>query len=122
MWREPTSTPRAPRQPLARVRHEPLGVALDDVLERAAVDLHRVRDAERPERAGEDHRPHDEVVGQRDVGAHALGDLADGGDVALDVALELLVGAVQERLGVEALVAVVDVDGQQVADVRAGGP
>ena len=65
----PTSTPPAPSQPLARPGQEALGVALDDVLERAAVDLHRVRDAERLERAAHDRRAHHEVVGQRDVGA-----------------------------------------------------
>ena len=91
-------------------------MALDHVLERAAVDLDRARHAG----AGQDERSHDEVVGQRGVGLDAPGDLPDSRHVALDVGGDLLVGAVGQRLGVEALVAVGDVDGQQAADRRAG--
>ena len=42
--REPTSTVRGPLEPLARGREEALGLGLDRVLERAAVDLDRVGD------------------------------------------------------------------------------
>jgi hypothetical protein len=91
-------------------------VGLDDVLQRAAVDLDGVRDV--PEPAGEDRGAHDEVVGERDLGAGAGGGLADGGDVGLDVAVELLVGQVRKGAGVGALVAIGDVERQQPADVR----
>ena len=112
VWREPTRIPRAPREALARVRQE-ARVRLDRVLERAAVDLHRVR-ARRPcERAREDQRAHHQVVGERDVGPHALGDLAHRGDVALHVALELGVGEVRERARLDPVVAVGDVDGSR---------
>jgi hypothetical protein len=114
--REPTSTPRAAREALAGVGQEPLRVALDDVLERAAVDLHRVRRV--LERAGEDRGPHDEVVGQRDVGLHPGDDLAHRRDVRGDVGLELVVAAVEEGAGLEPLVAVGDVDRQQAPDLR----
>ena len=66
VWREPTSTPRAPARP-SRAAGQEARVRLDRVLERAAVDLHRVRDAGARERPREDQRAHDEVVGQRDV-------------------------------------------------------
>ena len=46
VWREPTRIPRAPARPSHGVRHEPR-MRLDGVLERAAVDLDRVRHAER---------------------------------------------------------------------------
>ena len=88
---------------------------LDRVLERGAVDLDRVRDA--VERPREHDRAHHEVVGERDVGPHALGDLAHGGDVALEVVVELGVGELGERLRLDPLVAVGDVDRQQAAEV-----
>ena len=69
------------------------------------------------ERAGEDHRAHDEVVGERDVGPGARGDLADRGDVALEVGRELVLAEVLERARLDALVAVGHVDGQQPAEV-----
>ena len=73
--------PRA-RQALARPGQEARGVALDDVLQGAAVHLHRVGHvAAQP--AGEDRRPHDEVVGERHVGPGARADVAHGGDVGL---------------------------------------
>ena len=45
------------------------------------------------------------------------GDLADGADVGLDVAIELRLGQLREGLDLEALVGVLDVDGEQAADV-----
>ena len=55
--------------------------------------------------AGEDHRAHDEVVGERGVeAAEPLGKLADGGDVGGEVVLELGVAELGERLRLEALV------------------
>ena len=108
------------RQALPRPGQEALRIALDDVLQRAAVDLHRVGHvAAQP--AGEDRRPHDEVVGQRHVGPRARADVAHGGDVGLHVGLDLGVAALQQRARLEALVAVGDVDRQQAADVRAPG-
>ena len=65
--------------------------------------------------------PHHGVVGQRDVGPDALGDLPHGGHVAGHVVLDLLVGALEERPGLDPVVAVGDVDRQQAAEVRAVG-
>jgi hypothetical protein len=102
---------------LAGVGEEALGVRLDRVLERRAVDLHGVRHvAERPR---EDRRAHDQVVRQREVGADPLSDLAHGGHVALQVAVELRLREVRERLGLDPVVAVGDVDRQQAAEVGA---
>ena len=76
------------REPLAGVAQEALWFGLDGVLERAPVDLHRV--GHPVERAREDRGAHDQVVGERDLGAHARGDLAHGGDVGGEVAIDLL--------------------------------
>jgi hypothetical protein len=92
-------------------------VRLDGVLERRAVDLRGVGHVEPRQPAGEHDRAHHEVVGERDVGAGALGDLADRGDVALQVGVELCVGEVGERARLDAVVAVGDVDGQQAAEI-----
>ena len=109
---------RAGARPSRASGQEALGVALDDVLERAAVDLHRVGDVV-AERAGEDDRAHHEVVGQRDVGPRARGDVADGGDVARRRSARSPRRCSRgTACAVDALVAVGDVDGQQVADVR----
>ena len=117
VWREPTSTAAGAREALAGVREEALRVRLDRVLQRRAVDLDGVGHvAERPR---EDGRAHDQVVGERDVGARPLGDLAHGGDVALQVAVELGLRQVGERLGLDPVVAVGDVDRQQAAEVGA---
>ena len=102
---------------LARERHEALRVALDGELERAAVDLHRVGHAEPLQRAGEDHRAHHQVVGERDVGPHALGHLAHRGHVALQVAVDLGLVEVLERARLHALVAIGHVERQQARDV-----
>ena len=118
VWREPTSTPRAPREPLARVRQEALRVALDGVLQRAAVDLDRVGHVRRPSARARIDRAHHEVVGERDVGPRALGDLAHGGDVARRGSASSSASVqLEERPRLEALVAVGDVDRQQAADV-----
>ena len=45
------------------------------------------------------------------------GDLAHGGDVGVDVAVELVLAQLGEGLDLEALVGVLDVDRQQAADV-----
>ena len=88
------------RDALAGGRQEALGVALDDVLERAAVDLDGVGHAAL-ERAGDDQRAHDEVVRQRRVGRGVRHDVAHRRNVAGDVVLDLLVGALQERARLE---------------------
>ena len=59
------------------------------------------------------------MVGQRDIGPHALGDLAHRGHVALQVAVDLRVAEIRERPRLDPLVAVGHVDRQQPADVRA---
>ena len=109
--------PAGAGEALARERHEALRVALDGVLERAAVDLDRVGHAEPLQRAGEDHRAHHQVVGERDVGPHALGHLAHRGHVALQVAVDLGLVEVLERARLDALVAIGDVERQQARDV-----
>ena len=100
--------------PSSRVRQE-ARVRFDRVLERRAVDLGR----EGPDvGAGEDRRAHHQVVGEGGVDAAGrLGDLAHGGDVGLDVAVELGLGQLREGLDLEALVGVLDVDREQAADV-----
>ena len=62
-------------------------------------------------------RAHHEVVGERDVRRDALGHLAHGGDVGVDVAVELGLGEIGERPRVDALVAIGHVQRQQPADV-----
>ena len=104
------------RQPLARQAEEALRFGLDGVLQRAAVDLHRVGRG-RLERAGEDHRPHHEVVGERQLRGRAGGHLGDRLDVGLQVVGELLVAQLGEGASLERLVAVGHVHGQQTADV-----
>ena len=99
---------------LARQRQEALRVRLDRVLERAPVDLDRVPQP----RPRQDDRPHDEVVRQRGLGGDARGHVAHGADVGGEVVLQLGIGQVLEGLGVEALVAVGDVHGQDAPDRR----
>ena len=82
------------------------------------MDLHRVRHRI-AQGAGEDRRAHHEVVHQRDVRTCALDDLAHGGDVRLQIAVQLVLGELLERAGLDAVVAIGDVDGQQAAEVRA---
>jgi hypothetical protein len=98
---------------LMRVREE-AGVRLDGVLKGRAVD-HNGERHQSFEAAGEDHRAHDEVVGQRDIGSNPLGDLAHRFDVRVEVAVELLLAQLGEGPGVHTLVAVRDVGGQHRA-------
>jgi hypothetical protein len=58
------------------------------------------------------------MVRKRHVGIERLRDVADGLYVRRDVAIELLVGELVERLHLEPLVAVVDIHGQEPMDVR----
>ena len=68
--------------------------------------------------AGEDRRAHDEVVGEGHVDAPGpLGDRPDGGDVGVEVAVELRLAQLREGLDLEPLVGVLHVDRQQAADV-----
>ena len=101
---------------LAGVAEEALRLRLDRVLERAAVDLHGVGNPP-PERAGEDRRAHHQMVGQSHVRAHRLDQLAHSLHVCLHVSGDLGIGAVGKRLGFDALVAILHVDGQQTADI-----
>ena len=119
VWREPTSTPARRRRPSRAKPEEALGLGLDRVLERAAVDLDRVGHRAR-QRAREDHRAHHEVVGQRDLAApRSAATSATAATLACDVARDLLVAALRERARLDALVAVGHVHRQQPADVRA---
>ena len=61
------------------------------------------------------------MVGEGDVGGDPLNDLGDGGDVGPQVGRQLRVVEQGEEPGLEALVGVGDVDGQQPADVGAVG-
>jgi hypothetical protein len=106
-----------PGQALLGIRLEPR-MRLDDVLERAAVDLHRVRHAQPIQRPSEDRRPHDEVVRERDVRPDPLRHLPDRRDVALQVPRDLLVAQLRERPRLHALVAIGDVEREQPRDVR----
>jgi hypothetical protein len=92
-------------------------VGLDGVLERAAVDLDRVRDAGPRERAGEDQRAHHEVVRERHVRASPRHDLRDRGDVALHVVGDLRVAQLRVGARDHAVVAVGDVHRQQPAEI-----
>ena len=106
--------PRGAVAGLLRVRAAALEVGDHGVGEVGAVDRKRVVEPG----AAEDHRPHDQVVGERRVdAAERLDQLADRRDVRLEVAVELGVGELGERLDLEALVGVVDEDRQQAADV-----
>ena len=68
--------------------------------------------------SSEDAGAHHQVAAQRCVEAsRRLGDLAHGGDVGLDIAIELLLGQLGEGLDLEALVGVFDVDREQAVDV-----
>ena len=118
VWREPTSTPRARARPSrAYGRKRGCGLTVYSSAEPWIFD--GVGDVEPRQPAREHDRAHHEVVGERDVRPRALGDLADRGDVALQVGVELGVGELGERPGLDAVVAVGDVDGQQAADVGA---
>jgi hypothetical protein len=90
-------------------------VRFDRVLEGGAVDLGgEGADAG----AGEDRRPHDQMVGEGGVdAADRLGDRAHRGHVGLQVAIELGLGQLRERLDLEPLIRVFDVDRQQTVDV-----
>jgi hypothetical protein len=103
-----------PPNALQRIGQEATGVWANRVLERAAMDLHRIG---RPpvQAAGQDHGPHHEVVGERHVGRR---DVADGRHVRLEVVVERILAELRVRDGIEALVAVGHVDGQYPADVR----
>ena len=103
---------------LAREAQEALGLGLDRVLERAAVHLHRVGRL-LAERARQDHRPHHQMVGERHIGAHELGDLAHRIHVGLDVAGDLRVRAVARTSSPRCPRSDPAHTGQQTADVRA---
>ena len=105
---------RRPPGPRGR-RAGSVGMGLDRVLERRAVDLGREGG---DGGAGEDRRAHHQVVGEGGVDAAGRGgDLAHGGDVGVEVAVELGLAQLGERLDLEALVGVLDVDRQQAADL-----
>ena len=104
-----------PREALARVRAGSAGSGLT-VYSSALPWTFTAYGTPSPAR-GPGRRAHHEVVGERDVRPHARGDLAHGGDVRVEVGVELLVGELRERLGLDALVAVGHVDRQQAADV-----
>ena len=68
--------------------------------------------------AGQDRRAHDQVVGEGGVeSTDRIGDFAHGGHVGIDVAVELRLRQLGEGLDLEALVGVLDVDGEQAVDV-----
>ena len=89
---------------------------LDRVLERAAVNLHRVGHTGSRQRAGENHRSHDQVVGERDVGPRTRDHIGDGRHVGLDVSVDLFVAQLVERASLDVLVGVGHVHRKQTAD------
>ena len=67
---------------------------------------------------GEDRRPHDQVVGERGVDPPARSaTAATASTLASEVAVQLALAQLREGLHLEARVAVVDVDGEQAADL-----
>ena len=80
------------------------------------MDLDRVGNVGR-QRAGEDRGPITRWLASATSGRVARGDRGTARDVRVDVGRELLVAAVEERAGGEALVAIGDVDRQDAADV-----
>ena len=84
-----------PREPLAGEPQEALGVGLDGVLQRAAVDLDRVRHLGECPR--EDRGTHDQVVGERYLRAHPGCDLFYRGHVGDQVAVDLRGAALERR-------------------------
>jgi hypothetical protein len=94
---------------------EAVEMGFDRVLEGGAVDLgSEGSDAG----AGEDRRAHDQVIGEGDVDSSgSLGNRSDGGDVGVEVAVELLLAQLLEGLDLEPLVGILHVDGEQAADV-----
>ena len=114
VWREPTSTPRAPARPsTAYGRKRGYGLTVYS----SALPWILTAYGTSAERPGEDRRAHHEVVGQRDVRPRPRDDLAHGGDVGVQVALDLVVAELVERARLDALVAVGHVERQQAADV-----
>ncbi|HVL97155.1 MAG TPA: hypothetical protein VM266_14955 [Solirubrobacteraceae bacterium] len=105
------------RDALKRRADEAAGGDGDGVLEVGAVDLDGVGDAGRQAARG-GQRAHDEVVDQGEVGAPTLRDGGDRAGVGGDVGLDVFGGALDEGLDREARVAILDVDGQQAAEVR----
>ena len=103
-------------QALAGEAEEALRLGLDGVLERAAVDLHRIGDGT-VQRPREDHGPHHEVVGERQLGARAVGHLGARRRRSPPGSPQLRVAQLREGAGLDALVAVGDVHRQQAADV-----
>ena len=118
VWREPTSTPRAPREALARERQEALGLGLDGVLERAAVDLDRVRAPRRRARGQGSPGPSRGGWPARRRARRARRPRARPRRSRRCSASISCVAAVGERARFDALVAVGHVDRQQAADVR----
>ena len=94
---------------------EAVEVGFDRVLEGRTVDL----GGEGPDvGAGEDRRAHDQVIGQGHVDPPGpLGNRPDGGDVGVEVAIELRLAQLREGLDLEPLIGVLHVDGKQPADV-----
>ena len=69
--------------------------------------------------ARQDRRPHHQVVGEGGVDPPYGGrDVADRGDVRLDIALDLAVAQLVEDPGLESLVGVLDIERQEPADIR----
>ena len=104
------------RQALDRERPE-ARVRLDGVLQRAAVDLDRVRDVRRSARA-RIAGPITRWFASATSGRHARDDLAHGGDVGVQVAVDLGVAELRGTGAPRCRRSVGDVDRQQAADVR----
>ena len=71
VWRDPDEHGVGALEPLPGGGEEALGLRLERVLQRAAVDLHRVGNPSR-QATREDDRPHEQVVGERHLRVHPL--------------------------------------------------
>ena len=92
---------------------------LDGVFERAAVDLHRIRDVATAQRTREDRRAHHQVVGKGHLRRGSRDDLSDRADIRCQVAVELGIAQLLEGPGLNPLIAISHVHRQESADVRA---
>ena len=99
---------------LSRIGQE-AGIGFDRVLQCRAVDLGgEVSDVG----AGENRRTHDQMIRQSQVDASSLRSYGtDSFDVCVEIAVQLLLAQFGEALDLEALVWVLDVDGEQAVDV-----
>ena len=99
--------------PFERVGQKAFAMRTNSVLQCAPVNLDGIRGASR-QSAGEDHRAHHQMIGERDV-RHWGG--TNRSDVGVEVMAERHLVDVREGHCIKALIAIRDVDGKQSANV-----